>query len=311
MKTVAIVNPVSGQRRATRKWPRLLETLGQKAVHVETWWTDSPGHAEILAGRARREGFERVVVIGGDGTLFEVVNGLWWEPKGKLPSVGMVPFGRGSDYMRNFETGRSLTEKLIAALGESVTPVDIGICRLQAMNGKPLQRIFVNVLGLGYDSNVVERLRRQRIHIPNRIAYVVGAVQELVRLKSYRLKGEVDGEPFETDALLLAIGLGRYFGGGMMITPGASPQAGRFQLVWAECLGRLEVLRLLREIYAGEHLDHPKVFTRYACHLKLTADPAAYVEAEGELIGRTPIEMKLYPAAFHFAAKNAKGTYRI
>ncbi|MBW2174928.1 MAG: acylglycerol kinase family protein [Deltaproteobacteria bacterium] len=54
-----------------------------------TWWTEGPGHAEVLAARARREGFERIVVAGGDGTLFEVVNGLWWEPKGELPSVGI------------------------------------------------------------------------------------------------------------------------------------------------------------------------------------------------------------------------------
>jgi len=95
MKTVAIVNPASGRQQATRKWPVLLKRGGPKASHVVTWWTQGPGHAEILAGQARRDGFERVVVAGGDGTLFEVVNGLWWEREGRLPSVGMVSFGMG------------------------------------------------------------------------------------------------------------------------------------------------------------------------------------------------------------------------
>jgi diacylglycerol kinase (ATP) len=92
----------------------------------------------------------------------------------------------------------------------------------------------------------------------------------------------------------------------MMITPGASPQAGRFQLVWAKRLGRLQILRLIRKIYTGEHLQHPQVYVRHARHVKLSSDPPAYVEAEGELIGQTPIDVKVYPAALRFAARKIK-----
>ena len=105
MKTVAIVNPTAGYRRARRVWPRLLASLGEPGANVATWWTERPGHAETLAARARREGFDRVVAVGGDGTLLEVVNGLWWEPQGPLPSVGVVPFGTGCDYVRSFDLG--------------------------------------------------------------------------------------------------------------------------------------------------------------------------------------------------------------
>ena len=306
MKTVAIVNPICGRRQASRKWAALLKAEGVKASRVVTWWTERPGHAEVLAARARREGFERVVVAGGDGTLFEVVNGLWWEPKGQLPSVGMVSFGMGCDYIRNFEVGQSMVERLVTALGESVALVDVGVCRLQGLDGELLQRIFVNVLGLGYDANVVERIQRKHTRTGGRITYLLSSVQELVRLKSHQLKGEVNGEPLETDTFLFAVGLGRYFGGGMMITPGASPQAGRFQLVWGQYPGRLEVLRLLQKIYTGQHIYHPQVHTRYGHHLKLTADPQAYVQAEGELIGRTPIEVRLYPRTLHFAVRNTE-----
>ncbi len=96
MKTVAIVNPVAGLRRAPLIWPRLLAARGTQGPRVTTWWTETPGHAEILAARARREGFARVVAVGGDGTLLEVVNGLWWESQGPLPSVGTVPLAPGA-----------------------------------------------------------------------------------------------------------------------------------------------------------------------------------------------------------------------
>lgn len=110
MKTVAIVNPISGGRHASRKWSELLDEPAVKAARVVTWWTDRPGHAEVLAARARRQGFERIVVAGGDGTLFQVINGLWWETKGRLPSVGMVSFGMGCDYVRDFSVGRRLID---------------------------------------------------------------------------------------------------------------------------------------------------------------------------------------------------------
>ncbi len=302
MKAVAIVNPVSGRRQAPRRWPTLLKRAELHAVDMVTWWTEGPGHAEALAARARRKGFERVIVAGGDGTLLEVVNGLWWEAKGRLPSVGMVSFGMGCDYMRNFDVGYSLTEALVVALGESLIPVDIGMCHLHDMNGSPVQRVFMYVLGLGYDANVVERMLRQRGHVHGRIIYLLSALQELVRLKSHRVEAEVDGDCFHTDTVLFAVGLGCYFGGGMMITPGASPQGGRFQLVWGQHQSRLEVLHLLSKIYAGQHLCHPRVHTRYGRHVRVTAEPRAYVQAEGALIGQTPVEVEHYPMKLQFAA---------
>jgi len=306
MKAVAIVNPASGRQQATRRWPRLLEGGGPKASDVVTWWTEGPGHAEILAAQARRNGFERVVVAGGDGTLFEAVNGLWWEREGQLPSMGMVSFGMGCDYMRNFQIPPGMFEQLDTALGESVACVDVGVCDLRGMNGEPLQRVFLNVLGLGYDANVVKRIQRQRDRMQGRVTYLFSALQELFSLRSHRLEGEVDGAPFETDAFLFAVGLGRYFGGGMMITPWASPQGGRFQLVWGKNPSRLEVLRLLQKIYAGRHLHHPDVGTRYSYHLKLSGHPQAYVEAEGELIGRTPIDVEVTRGKLCFAARETE-----
>ena len=101
---------------------------------------------------------------------------------------------------------------------------------------------------------------------------------------------------------MVVLGLGRYFGGGMMITPGASPQADHFQVVLAQKLSRLELLTLLPRLYFGKHLDHPRVTADYAGHIKIKADPPAYVEAEGELEGLTPIEVAIIPRALRIAA---------
>jgi diacylglycerol kinase (ATP) len=302
LKTVAIVNPIAGHRRAPRHWPRLLSSLGEVAAGVATWWTEWPGHAEKLAARARREGFDRVVAVGGDGTLLEVVNGLWWEPGGSQPSVGVVPFGTGCDYVRSFNLGRSLQDKVATALGKATLEVSLGLVRLQGLDGKPRQRVFVNVLGLGFDAQVIYGFRQQRLVLPGKTLYFLSGLRELARLKHHRITGELNGRPLETEAAVVVLGLGRFFGGGLMITPGASPQAGHFQVVLGQKLRRLDVLTLLPGLYFGKHLDHPEVKAHYAGHVKIKADPPAYVEAEGELEGLTPLEVTIIPGALRIAA---------
>ena len=302
MKTVAIVNPTAGYRRARRVWPGLLSSLGEAAAQVATWWTEWPGHAETLAARARREGFDRVVAVGGDGTLLEVVNGLWWEPRGAQPSVGVVPFGTGCDYVRSFNLGRTLRDKVATALGEATLGVSLGLVRLQGFDGQPRQRVFVNVLGLGFDARVIYGFRQQRLSLPGKTLYFLSGLQELSRLTHHRITGELNGRPLETEAAVMVLGLGRYFGGGLMITPGASPQAGHFQVVLGQKLRRLDVLTLLPWLYFGKHLDHPRIMAEYASHIKVDADPPAYVEAEGELEGFTPLEAAIIPGALRIAA---------
>ena len=302
MKTVAIVNPTAGYRRASRVWPRLLASLGEAGAEITTWWTEWPGHAETLAARARREGFDRVVAVGGDGTLLEVVNGLWWESRGPQPSVGMVPFGTGCDYVRNFDLGRTLRDQVITALGEATLRVSLGLVRLQGMDGQPRARVFVNVLGLGFDARVINGFRQQRLRLPGKTGYFLSGFKELSRLMHHRITGELNGRPLNTEALVVVLGLGRYFGGGMMITPGASPQARHFQVVLGQKLSCLEMLTLVPIIYKGKHLDHPRITSDYAGHIKISADPPALVEAEGELEGWTPLEAAIIPRALRIAA---------
>jgi diacylglycerol kinase (ATP) len=311
MKTVAIVNPTSGYRRAPRDWPRLLSSLGERGNQVVTWWTERPGQAESLAARARREGYERVVAVGGDGTLLEVVNGLWWEARGALPSVGVVPFGTGCDYVRSFTLGRTLRDQVITALGEATLPVSLGLFRLRGLDGQPRQRVFINVLGLGFDAQVIAGFRRQRLRLPGKTSYFLSGIRELIRLQHHRITAVINGRSLETEAILAVVALGRYFGGGMMIAPGASPQADHFQVILGKKLSRLDLLGLLPGLYTGGHIHHPQVSADFAGHIRLEADPPALVEAEGELAGQTPLEVSIIPGAIRIAAAALSPIYTL
>jgi len=306
MKTIAIVNPAAGSRRAPHVWPGLLSRLGARASQVVTWWTKGPGHAEFLAGQAKRAGVDRVIAVGGDGTIFEVANGLWWESQGRLPSLGMVSFGTGCDYERNFELGHTPLEHLVHALGEATLSVDLVLLQVRGLHGRPLPRVCLNVLGAGFDAQVIARYHRQKIPKYGKLPYYLSGIQELCTLNHFQLQGEFDGEGFESISLIFVLGLGQYFAGGMRITPGASPQSGRVHLVGDQQISALKLLGLLPQLYIGRHLMHPKVQNRFARKVKLAAEPPALVEVDGELVGLTPLEVEVYPGAFQIAAKKLR-----
>jgi diacylglycerol kinase (ATP) len=204
--------------------------------------------------------------------------------------------------VRNFSRGPTLGGCLTQALEEGTVAVDVGIMRVQGFNGQPLVRISLNVLGLGFDARVVERMRRQRLPLAGRTPYLISGLQELLVLKHFHLTGQIDGEFFAAQSSLLVAALGRYFGGGFKIAPQASPHSGRFQVVWDENLSRLALLSLLGKTFSGDHLAHPRVHARFAQRLELSADPPAVVQAEGEPVGRTPLEVRLSPKKMHVAA---------
>lgn len=302
MRVAAIVNPVSGRKTARREWPALLASLGRSAAGVDTFWSDYRGHTELLAASARRSGYDRVIAVGGDGTLFDVMNGLWRERTAGLPSVGMVPFGTGCDYIRNFEVGPSRAERLIAALGPSTVRVSLGRCRVQTGRG-PVERVFAMVLGLGIDAEVIRDFRTGRFGRAGWPAYAMSALKAFRCMKSHILSGSVDGSPFHARAIFFGAALGCCFGKGIVIAPGVSPAQNELGLVWVRPAGFSGLLRMVFLAYFGALHRSPLVKTARAGRVSLDSTPSAWVEADGELIGKTPVEIEIVPGAFAFAAK--------
>lgn len=307
MRIAAIVNPVSGWKTTRRKWPALLDLLRSGTAKVETFWSEYPGHSMSLAALARRSGYDRVLAVGGDGTLFEVLNGLWWEQRGILPSVGMVPIGTGCDYIRNFEVGRGIHARLRTAVSPSTVSVSLGHFRSQGEDGAR-DKVFAMILGMGFDAEVVRTYRSGRFGHAGWQAYALSVLGALGRLKSHVLSGEVDGTSFHARAISFGTALGCCFGRGMEIAPPASPVRNEFELVLAEAAGIPGLLSLVFLSYFGAHYRLPWV--KSACGSKVVVDssPSAWIEADGELVGKTPLEIQIIPRAFQFAAKAVKKT---
>lgn len=295
MRLLAIVNPIAGSGRVRRVWSRVVRYLEEAGHSVLARFTGHPGDAETLAYQALGESFDRLLVAGGDGTIHEVTNGLV-RGGSPLPLVGLLPLGTGRDLARVLKFPRKLYKMVQAALSPRVRHLDLMQMHLKGPSGNLVERVSVNVAGFGFDAQVAHRANQyyKRFGCRTFATYLLSVFQELARLPHFRVRGEVDGEPFEAHTPLVISASGQYFGGGFWVAPHAQPDDGTFDLLWTDPLSRFEIVKLLRHLYRGTHVNHPKVYTRRFRHLRMNSVPQAVVEADGEIIGYTHVEIRLH-----------------
>jgi diacylglycerol kinase (ATP) len=303
---LVIVNPIAGNGRAYHLAPRLEAWLAARGRSARLVKTRERGHAEQLAAAAGRLGHDRIVIVGGDGTVNEVVNGVMADgrpqPTGR-PSIGLVPAGSGNDLVRDLELPLDPMVALAVALGEPERVIDVA--RADDMRGTV--RHFVAAGGVGFDAQVAHVMFGHRLPWQRgRAGYFLSTFVELMRFRNRRLeltRGSGDGEVRTNHvSLLVAFANGPYLGGGMQICPGADLADGMLDLCIAGDLTRMEALRLLPGIYRGAHVGHPKVDFVRAASIRFDGEGDTPVHLDGEPFGTIPLEIEVVPSALRVAA---------
>lgn len=297
---VVIVNPVAGSGRAVRAAARLREAA--RAAGAEVRVSAARGDVARLAYEAAVGGVERIVVVGGDGTIQEVANGLAGAPPAV---VGIVPGGNGNDVARALGLPRDPLAALAVALGAARRAVDVGLAR-----GSEGERRFVAAGGTGFDAGVATRMAGARAWWQRgRAGYLLTTLDELRRHRNATVRMTIDGLPVAIEAPILfaAFANGPFYGGGMQISPDAVSDDGLLDLCLVGDLSRLEALRQLPGLYRGAHVSHPAVTMLRFRSLRIEGDPAP-VHLDGEPWGRLPIRVEVLPGALHVAVPARSGT---
>jgi diacylglycerol kinase (ATP) len=303
MKTVVIANPAAGGGKLGRSWPHLQAAIVKGLGPVEARLTTGIGDAVGLTRRALADGAERIVVVGGDGTLNEVVNGFFTPegaPLGRDVVLAVVPAGTGGDFGRSIGVeGISIEQDLALA---TVRPMDVGRVEVTGSTG-PVVRYFANIASFGSSGLVVDKVNRSSKRLGAKASYLISAVSAMLEYRNCRVRLTLDGKPMEARVNIVAVANARYFGGAMKVAPGAYLDDGIFDVVVVGDIGLPTFLAVSRKLYHGRHTEHPKVSVYQAREVVVELlDGAAMVETDGESPGAIPARFTILPRAIKVLA---------
>ncbi|MCE5346282.1 MAG: diacylglycerol kinase family lipid kinase [Bacteroidales bacterium] len=296
---LVIVNPNAGNGEGKKNWKKISELLKKEDLPFIAEFTEKRGHAIVLTLDGITAGFRKIITVGGDGTLNEVVNGVFLnkECPTRDISLALIPIGTGNDWSRMFGIPRDY-EKAIKIIHDNKLMLhDIGLISFFEGSEKK-NRFFINIAGLGFESVVIKRTNTHKEKgWSGKGIYFYNLLMCLLSYKTTRAQIIIDGEKINADIFSINIGNGKYCGGGMRQTPNALPDDGLLDVTIIKGIGKIEIIRNLKILYDGSILSHPKI-DGYRCKsLKIGSDSLIYAEADGELLGHTPMEFSIIPAS--------------
>jgi len=294
-----IVNPVAGAGRTGREWPRIMGLFKEHGLRFEHDITKAPGHAVELARAAAKNGYDIIVSVGGDGTINEVVNGLYSSGNIKDATLGIVSTGTGSDYIRTIGIPRRAEEACRRFLQPRKRTVDLGVVEYMN-NGQKAERLFVNFAGFGFDAEIVMRTTRQFKALGGMPSYLLGVFTTLVAYSNKDISLNVDGEPLDIRVCTVIMNNGKYGGGGMFTAPDADLADGLLDVLIVGDMSKPDLLRSLPRIYKGTHLTHPKVTMKKAREIEVRSlNGRMQLQADGELLGEVPARFRVLPSVLN------------
>ena len=300
LHTKLIVNPVAGAGRTFKKWPHISDLLKSIGLRFEHDITEAPKHAIELARAAVRKGYELVVCVGGDGTINEVVNGLYDSGAIKDVTLGIISTGTGSDYVRTIGIPPYYVDACQRLLNPTKLQVDIGVVEY-ANNGDQVKRLFVNFAGLGFDAEVVRATTQKYKAFGGLPAYLLGLLTTLLCYRNRDITLKLDDQVQEKRVCSVVASNGKYGGGSMLVAPDADPTDGLLDVLTIDDLSKPDLLWSLPRIYKGTHLTHPKVTMTRARKVEVESRQRIFLQADGELLGEAPARFSLLPSALNIA----------
>jgi diacylglycerol kinase (ATP) len=328
-RAMLVVNPVAGTGEVVKIWDEAQKTLRDLGLDFDYEFTERPEHAIEIAREAAVKGYGTVVAVGGDGTVFEVTNGLMAVDRASRPVLGIIPTGRGSDFCRTVEVPQDWLTACSWLVSGKKRTIDVGWMEYRAPDGVRTG-YFANIAGLGFDGEVTERAN----NMPEGLAKAVGGIGTyllslVMTYASYKEKDvelHVDDEIYRVLATTCVIANCRFFGGKMCIAPDSVCDDGLFDIVILgagygkptvdEPIGAMLPHHSILEkvaakarmtlnvprVYKGTHVNDDSVMVLRGRKVKVICEDRMVLQADGEVIGEGPFTAEVIQGALDIIA---------
>ena len=294
-----IINPTSGNGKSKKNWKRISDELKNQNISFSFAFTKYSNHEEILVKDAIKNGFTKIISVGGDGTLHHVVNGIMKQNLVETNSIqlAVIPIGTGNDWIKTYNISAKIEKSiLIIKKGKSVLQ-DIG--KLTSKNNTITY--FNNVGGIGYDGYVVSKLKKLKRF--GGIAYLLSGLAGLLLYKPVDFIIEINGKIIQEKCLMVIFGICKFSGGGMQFTKDINPADGLFDITVAKNLTLFDMILNLPKLYNGKIVNHKKITTYKTDVIKVTpklTSEKPFIQTDGELIATGSIKVAIVKKAIRF-----------
>ncbi len=299
MKTAAIVNPRSAAGKTGRRWPEMAAALDARLGRIEVRFTERPGHAIDLARDLLDQGYDRIIAAGGDGTINETANGFLRDDQPIRPeaSLGILPLGTGGDLRRSLGIARDFGQAIEVLSTGVPCPIDVGRATFRSLDGRPQTRYFVNLLSFGMGGEAASRALNFLTPLGGTVAFLYATAVALLRYqcKPVRLRLDDSRDAGAFSIYNVAVGNGRFHGGGMQVCPTAVLDDGTLEVTVIDCMSLPQVIAGFRVLYSDNIYRHPKVHHLRAKRLVAESDESVRIEVDGEPLGTLPLEITVLP----------------
>jgi diacylglycerol kinase (ATP) len=291
-RTVFLVNPASGGGATGRRWPELQRRARALGLEGEALLSERPGHLSELAARESADG-ALLVVVGGDGTLNEVVNGA----AGSGAEIAVIPAGTGKDFGRSYGIPTRFDDAVRLALEGAPRTIDLGRAVFARPGGGEGQRLFANAGSVGMSGAVARRANSSSKRLGGRVTFYYALVVEFLRWHNSELSVAFEGGERRARMHDVIVANGNYLGGGMKLAPDARPDDGLFDLVLVGDVSKLDFVTTSPKLYRGGHVGHPRIEIVRSPWVSVEAAAPVLLELDGEQEGTTPVRFEIVPGA--------------
>lgn len=296
-----VVNPRAGGGKGRVDWPTIEALLKAYEVEFDYAFTEHKHHAVEIAVKSINNGYKKIIAVGGDGTLNEVVNGIFIQKKFSPLEivVGVIAVGTGNDWFRMYDIPLGYEECVKAIKAEYVFKQDVGKVEYWESMVQH-SRYFVNAAGIGFDAEVAQRTNRLKdLGRRGAVLYMLSLLKALLGYHHTKVNVSVDGANVQENAFSLTLGIGRFNGAGMMQVPNAVANDGLYDITLIKKISKLGVVKNIHRLYNGSILNHPKISSYRGSVIEIKSEPPIKLEADGESLGESPFRFTILPEAIN------------
>jgi diacylglycerol kinase (ATP) len=291
----AIINPAAGGGRCGERAPSALDQLRARGLEIETYYTQRAGDGTRLAEQLSAAGKRKFIAVGGDGTSYEIVNGLGAhlgssDPRERV-ALGFLPLGTGNSFLRDFGPGNA--DSAIEALVQRRTRA----CDVMRLEHDAGELHYLNLLSLGFVAEICT-LTNKHFKALGAGGYGLGVVVALAKLGSRMVRMRLDGEtPWEQAMVFVSVCNSRFTGGSMMMAPYADTADGLLDVIVCGAMDRLTLLRTFPKIFRGQHVHHHAIRASRARSLEFFEPSPIDLMIDGEVVRHAPKRVSVRASA--------------